>query len=349
MNVALRSRSSARAFSLMEAAVVLAMVGLVAAAALTVFALLSRTMKSTQNESMLNARSHQPLQYLSSELQRAGGNGIPGQAAIVIEDNCAARGELPGCAGTDRVTVFTAPQAPVCRARDLGASADGRSYAVEWPQGGCCLRSEDFSAHVMLLNRRASGEILYRPVFLTGTGTDDDDCEFAAVDLLPPNLRHGGAGDFDGGDVVLVEMRTFYVDPATDELFLHIDNAAPPAPGAPTVIGKRMLIADHVVDLQVAAGLDVDDDGAVDDREWAFFPGQVAPADPRIVAPRMLWLGTVIGLPDSGVRAGNSVTSLLRGSVMSRPGLVLRSASTRVAPTNGLLGPGLSFAAGGAP
>ena len=307
------STPRARAFSLIEASVVVDLVGIVAAAALSSFSTLARAMRDTRNASSMVVRVHMPLAYLSNELQRSGGNGLPPQAAILVEDDCAARGELPACRGTDRIIVFTAPQAPVCQARALNSSSP-RRYAIEWPQGGCCFKTPGFKGHAVL-TRKAGGRTLFRPVFLQD---QDETCSFTATDVVPDALTRGSADEFNGASVILVEMRTFYLDPEAHHLYLHIDNDAPPAPAAPTIVGKRLLVADQIYDLQAAGGVDVDRDGAVEDDEWVHFAGR-----PHAFAPRQLWLGTVVGQLDAGRRGGNTVLSLLRGATLQRPGVVV--------------------------
>lgn len=337
-----------RGFSLIEVAVVLAMVGIIGAAAASVCSLVLNTVRNTKSLASLNSRAQQPLLYMQQEIQRAGGNGMPGAAAIVVENDCAARGELPACNGTDRLNVFTALDGPVCRAEAI----DSTTMRFSWPQGGCCLKPTNnegvpFRGHLMLQRGTSTATPQWRPVY--AEATDGTSCSFAVQDVLPPTLLPTGSTTMVAAnatvDAVLIETRTFYLDPSTHELWLLLDSDAPTAPGEPTVEGNRLLIASRIYDLQVAVALDDNKDGIIASNEWAYRVVSTPPATIKATAPMLVWVTDITGIDD---HRGNSstVASPLRGTTITRAAEHLRAGSLQVAPLNGALGPGFAFPAG---
>ena len=324
-----------RGFSLIEMSVVIVMVGIIGAAATAVCSLVLDAVKDVRQQAALGQRAQQPIMYMMNEVLRAGGNGMPGAAAVVVENDCAARGELPACAGNDRLTVFTATRGPVCRATKTGRDR----YRFEWPQGGCCFRTPDFSGHLMIQKDGHTATPQYRPVH----AVDVDVCEFEVTNVLPDALMPAGANDIDDADAILIETRTFYLEPDTTQLQMLLDTEAPRAPGEPTVVGKRMLVADRIYDFQVAIGLDANNNGSVAADEYAFFAGRAPPGDLRALPPALVWLSVTAGLEK---RRGDSVPAFspLRNSTLNLPGLRLRNASVQVRPLNGELGSGLTVA-----
>lgn len=334
-----------RAFSLIEVAVVLAMVGIIGAAAASVCSLLLNTVKNTKALAALNARAQQPLLYLQQEIQRAGGNGIPGAAAIVVENDCAARGELPNCLGTDRLNVFTALDGPVCRAEPI----DATTMKFSWPQGGCCLKptnaeGQPFRGHLMLQRGTSTTTPQWRPLY--AEASDGTSCSFTIQDVLPPAILPAGSTTMVAPgaavDAVLIEARTFYLDPVTHELWLLLDSDAPVAPGEPTVEGKRLLIASRIYDLQVAVALDDNKDGVVAAAEWAYRVLATPPATIKSTAPLLVWVTDITGIDDH--RGGTTtVASPLRGTTLTRTGEHLRAGSLQVTPLNNLTASGFGL------
>ena len=332
-------------FSLIEMAVVLAMVGIIGAAAASICSLVLKTMKNTRTLAALGVRAQQPMLYLMTEIQRAGGNGMPGASSIVVENDCAARGDLPDCHGNDRLNVYTAIQGPVCKANQV--AGEPNIFVFAWAQGGCCLRAEDFAGHLMLQTLPTAINPMWRPIF--AESHDVDKCQFKIEDLLPHDLLPAGALEMTDGhsvDAVLIEARTFYVD-EIDMMWLLLDHQAPTyGPGQPSVEGKRALIADHVYDFQVALGIDDDKDGFFDADEWAYVGATPPPDGLGKVGPDMIWYTVISGLEaKTGSGTATALRSPLRpigSNAIGGPGTRvagthLRSASLQVAPLNGAL------------
>ncbi|HEY1100115.1 MAG TPA: prepilin-type N-terminal cleavage/methylation domain-containing protein, partial [Myxococcota bacterium] len=331
-------------FSLIEVAVVLAMVGIIGAAAAGVCSLVMTTMKNTRTLATLGVRSQQPLMYLQTEIQRAGGNGVAGSASVVVENNCVARGELPDCNKTDRLNVYTAIQGPVCKAKKIDGTTD--KYSLTWAQGGCCVRTEDFVGHLMFQTLPTAVTPKWRPVYATSDGSDT--CSFTVKDLLPEAVLPPGGktiADADFADAVLIEARTFYLDTTQHRLFMLLDSEAPiDDDGGPAVEGKRMLVSDQVFDFQVAVGVDGNTDGALASNEWVFLGSEARynsavsnpdiPVDYNKKSPALIWLTLVTGLETKTGHGSAAVRSPLLGPTKAIGGassglsqLLLRSTS----------------------
>jgi len=337
-----------RAFTLIEAMVVLVIASIVSVSAMMMMSLVMRTMSSTRAAISVDTLLGQTVQFMSKDIENAGGNGLRVQGALLIDnDSCAARDDIPACNGSDRITVFTAlPDSPVCAVRP-GSRTGALSF--QYVQGGCCFPSRLAPSSVgptpptvhgtVVLENKVGG---FRQVRVTGiTGAV---CEFDVVDLLekdhylndPVASVHAGVAvddyaPFLGGTATLVQMRTFYVDTATHEL--RVKNG----PDA-----DSLLLAARVHDLQVAVGHDLDGDGVVVDSEYAWRNTAVPlPTSfvQRLHAPREVLLSIVQGQPEA--TRPDVVTSPLRplatASVTS-PGEALRVGLVRLVPYNAIFG-----------
>ena len=368
----------ARGFTLMEAALSMVLVGIIALAAIALYGSVTATFTGTRKTAMLNDRSQAAIDYLIHELRSVGGNGIPASAAFFVEDAAAARGEFPDgadlAAGAelrpafpgklDRVTTFTAlqnvPPCPITAIAGPLVGGQGTAQfllpAPRFPAGSCCFTmgvGRPFARTVMLMKDNN-----YRPVLLqNSSGT----CTFQWQDIVPPSMRTvpttGTVADaFEGGQAVLVDFHTLYVDTNTHDLIMHVD--MPPVGGlmnalgaSPTVVGERLRVLDGVYDFQASLGYDLDDTGDVLETgdgqhdEWLFnapaentgtfaCPAGCGPFDPRKL--RLVRIEIAVGLPTRGAAAGNSVASPARAlGALKVPGSALRMVGTRLSPRNG--------------
>lgn len=362
--------AKARGFTLMEAALALAIVGIVAIAAISLYAAVTRTFTTTRKTSILAGRAQNGMDYLVHELRSVGGNGIPASAAIFVEDAAGIRGSIatgfpdgadvtPGATiggKADRLTTFTAlSNTPRCPITDMqGPLTSGRGtahFALSPTQ--CCFTTgstRPFVRTVMLM----FGEN-YRPVLLTNTsGT----CEFQWQDIVPAQMRRvPTTGDlnaaFKGGQAVLVDFRTIYLDPLTHDLVMHLDRTPDPTNqladlngfgASPSTTGERLRLLDNVFDFQISLGYDLNDDGDVTETatgsgdEWLHnIPDErstdLANFDVRLL--RLVRADLVVGLPAEGVGAGSPIRSPARSaSTIAVAREILRPVSTRISPRN---------------
>lgn len=362
-----------RAFTLTEAALAMALVGIVAVAAVGLYASVTRTFTATRKSTMLTDRAQSAIDYMMHDLRSIGGNGVPASAAIFVEDAASARsdpvvgfpdggdsgaileGRVPIPGKADRLTTFTAlKNVPPCPITAItGPVGDGQGTAQfflpdpspRYPPNTCCFTTgvvRPFVRSVILM----SGDYV-RPVLLTNnSGT----CTFGWQDIVPPSMRNPAPaiGDYKDGSAVLVDFRTYYVDPNTHDLMMHLDTTTVGSImngfGAdPTVIGERYRVLDGVYDFQVSLGYDLDASGDVTDNggadEWLYnAPGETVAslgAGYQIELLRLVGVEMVIGIPSAGASAGASVRAPARtGAGVAVPGVALRTVGQRFGPRN---------------
>ncbi len=331
------------AFTMMEAMVTIAISSIISLAAAGTMALVLRTTSATRASVSVANTMGQSIQFLNKDIENLGGNELPGQASLVVEnDTCGARDDMPACDGNDRITTVVAvADTPVCAVRQ-GSRTEALSF--QYVQGGCCFPSVTpgpgtLVRGVVMLTNQAGG---FRPVVIEGvTGAT---CEFTAVDLMPKDTYlndpvltvHNAVSTIDftpfiNGEATMVVMRTYFVDPVSSEL--RVRNA---------LTGTSALVADHIHDLQVAVGYDQDGDGLVGAAEFAWRESALPAATsllPRTNTPREVLLSIVQGLPST--LKPDTVTSPLRppgnGKIITVPGKALRAGLVRLIPYNTIL------------
>src|SRR2546422_11253011 len=99
------ARRARRGFTLMELAVSLACLGIIAFAATMLFTMYIAVIKRAKAESHLLRRSQALLEYVVNETRRVGGQGAPAAASVFVENDCGAARGFPDCDHTDRLTL----------------------------------------------------------------------------------------------------------------------------------------------------------------------------------------------------------------------------------------------------
>lgn len=247
----------ARGFTLIEAAVTLAIMAVVATAAVSSLVALQRLARDTGQQMIVNERLRAGLLYLADETRDAGGIGIQPWAAAIIEDDCGPRDGMPPCRGSDRLTVVQGiPTFPGCSIdEDLGGTVRLERVGAVDGRGGrsCCFRdNRSFVRQVAIVYPNA-----VEPVLVTGTGSGD--CSFGVQRLLPASvLPRALPSSRERGVMVLADIKTFYVDwdsnnDVIGDLKMHIE-----LNGDGDVENERLTILEDVADFQVAAGYRID-------------------------------------------------------------------------------------------
>lgn len=369
-----------RGFTLTEAALAMALVGVISVAAIGLYATVSQTFTATRKAAMLNDRAQAAIDYMMHDLRSIGGNGIPASAAIFVEDGAPLRNDpvtgypdgsdaaaltesrpaLPGLA--DRLTTLTAiknvPPCPITGMTGPITGGEGTAQFLLPPcpgctpvinPGTCCFTMgtvRPFVRTVMLMNGGS-----YRPVLLTN---DSGTCQFRWQDIVPAFMRttpQPPSADYVGGSAVLVDFRTYYLDPQTHELMMHLDTLGDPPDvtarmnnygATPTVALERYRVLDGVYDFQVSLGYDLDASGDVIDSggsdEWLHnMPGELPSSMAGLQAEllRLVRVEIVVGIPMRGARGGAPVFSPARSSTpLVVPGVGLRAAGQRFGPRN---------------
>ena len=197
------------------------------------------------------------VDYFSREIPSAGGYGIPANGAILVENNCAARGPtLPNCTGSDRVTTIRPREHSNCRV----TAKDGSWWKLE-NSAGCCMAGLDLmERQVVLLKGASYGQ---RHVRLA----DEENCRIQIQPgplAMNDNVVDSGSAPYDwtGSSLLRVEMNTYYLNSQNRELMKLAYRDKNPSPNH----AVQLTLADRVFDFQVSLGYDFDPaDGVVED------------------------------------------------------------------------------------
>ncbi len=298
-------RRRPRAFSMIEAAVTLAIMAIVATAAISAFAAFSRLAKHAERDVVLIETLRTGLFFLLSEIRDAGGSGVQPWAAVIVEDNCGPRDGFPDCRGSDRLTLVQGiPSYPGCRVID----DRGGRLQFEEVDAACCFVEDNFARQVALVLPDTM-----QPVLLRGTGAD---CVFTATPIVPAGALARPLGDssahrsggWRGGVAILVDVKTFYVDWT---IALAAPGATPEVTDGPLtmhaelngdgdVVGERLTVLERVADFQSAIGYDVagrpllESSTGVGDSWWPGLPeetGRASDADRAFEPERAVFIG----------------------------------------------------------
>lgn len=354
----------ARGFSLLEVAVASAIAGIVAAAAVSSFAVLNRQLVRLQAETAASDDAKTLVDFLVTDLQAVGGGSVRPWMALWVEDDGTAttRDANFGQATrtSDRVTYAAAAQnARTCTL----VSMDATEVVAEGTGPSCCFRElrvldkagfaepgpTDLNFHAVVVKGGASRQISvndidvtacsmkWKPGPLAGIDNLDGDNLIDAVDAsVAPVADFGDQGAFSA-----VSIHTLYLDEVTHELFSHEERRG--FDGTNVVIDpdEKKRIAANVYDLQVQLGYDGNpadgrlvDDGTAGD-EWLYNnagDGNL-PVGVDLNDLRMTALGVVVG---ANVRDANytTVAQVRGGAPKSFPGVHLRGTMGRAALRN---------------
>lgn len=338
-----------RGFTLMEAMVAMAMAGIISAAAAGAMSLVLRSVSTTRSNMSVATNLNNSLQFISRDVEIAGGQGLPVQSSVIVEsDTCDPMpGGIPACGGFDRVHLFTAlPDPPVCTVR-VGATTNSLSF--QYVQGGCCFPASAKGSAVTGAVMLSRTDGAFRPILASGIAGKA--CEFTPTDLLPNALylndpvpaTHAAvsASDFApfvGGQATLVTMRTYYLERGVDSGQAFSRLRARIGVGTAAV---DELVMDEIWDFQVAIGVDTNGDRVVSPTEWAFQGGPGVATDPfvlRLRPPRLVQVALVQGIKAS-VGTDTATVFLRSGDqTVTAPGRAVRAGMVQLSPINTTLG-----------
>jgi prepilin-type N-terminal cleavage/methylation domain-containing protein len=338
-------------FTLIEVVVALALVGVIAAAGTSIVLQLNRSLRVQAARMRADEEAKQLAEWLVFETRGLGGDALRPWEAIVVHAGddttaCAATGDLPACDGSDRLVVsFVDNTLLPCRL----SGSNGANLTVNQipPPGGgadvCCLDIADNAVVSSAQSPwRGRGALLVdadgglHPLRLHNrTSSGGDGCAINVPGNLPASLD---TSKVPNGTLLGGSQRIYFRAPADDATRGLRKNGLYEFTDADQDsrfdTGEVVLIADNVLDLQVAFGHDRDGDTAVVDRsseddEWhGNHVDDVLPATVDRQMLRMLAVGIVVAVP---LPAGEGSTSAQIFDGPSRTGVdaQLRATVTR--------------------
>lgn len=291
-------------------------------------------------------------EFFRNELMAAGGGSVRGWMGLWVEDNCNARAPLPGCAGSDRVTISSVT-VPLQECPITGQLGGGRVQVAFTSPGICCMQPQAadektyLDKNVMVTLGDYTAQYYVRAVNL----------QFCQADLVP-GQAYGGSNlppapavppyNWTNGTMSMISVETFYWDSAANTLKRFIDKNNDGAPQS----DEDVVVADNIFDLQFALGYDFNlADGNINETangasdEWLYNnPSAVETYGAGyFVAPitrsalQMVMFGVIVGYPDTTLSLTNTPIRSLNGPLRSRAGWILQEESSRLAPRNAFI------------
>ena len=211
--------------------------------------------------------------YFSSQLQAAGGGAVLPYMAIWVENSCGPRGPLPGCGGSDRVTISTSVNNAANPLLQCPITAQPAPNQIQGGAPGSCCFTPAFAPAQLFIT--APGGASYSQVFAATLNPATCIITYIAGqasghDALPNPLNWTGA------TVTPVSVATYYLDPVQHQIFRYSDSTGLGLLNATT---NQELLA-NIFDLQAELGYDLDgtnnlvDLGSPAD-SWLYnFPGE---------------------------------------------------------------------------
>jgi prepilin-type N-terminal cleavage/methylation domain-containing protein len=347
-----------RGFSLIEVAVSIAMVGIVVTVAASVMVHLNRSLRIQSARMVADEEAKLVAEWLVFELRGLGGDALRPWEGVAVHSGadataCAAVDDVPACDDSDRLLVtIVDPTLGSCsltgsnganllaRLADAPPLGDGNGI-LSSPQDACCL---DVLAGAVAgtspwqnINAIAIDSARgVHPVKLQNrTSSGGENCAINVPGGLP-TLPTGVT--FDGGSLISATQRLYFRSPVDDATKGLRRNALYEFSDANFDglfdAGELVLIADNVLDLQVALGHDRDNDGHVVEQsttsdEWqGNASGDVLPGTVSADSLRMIGVGVMVA---TLVPLGEAPTSaqLFDGPLRTVNGAQVRATITR--------------------
>lgn len=247
--------SHSRGFTLIEMLGVLGLLSIVILATVSIYIKAAGQYFEYRNRSGMLTDSALLSDYLTKIVQNSGGGAVRAWMSVHVENDCAARGDLPDCGGSDRLTVVrTFLDSRAC---PIVSQVDPTSITSEITGGTCCLRHQAAmppAQHrpVLLVH----GDHYFRQAYgsvISGGGQchlQFTNGQAGFGDFSKPD------GDWAGGLVSVLEIETLFLDKTTNELRSWTDVNGDGLIDPNFDNGELKILATSVFDFQVALGFD---------------------------------------------------------------------------------------------
>jgi prepilin-type N-terminal cleavage/methylation domain-containing protein len=230
-----------RGFTVLEFAIALAIAGIVVSSAASMAVALSKSMRYEERRAQVDTDARRLVDFLIGNAQATGGGVVRPWMALWLEEDCSARNGLPGCAGSDRLTLL---DVDTNRASCSITALSDTELTVPPPDSTskCCF---DWSGSVvegppnqydntMLLFVRGDRWVMRKAVAKVASTTE---CKITLADVNPldaeettPAVGRGDGereplslADLVGGTAVPVRPRTLFVDHAEHRMMEWFD------------------------------------------------------------------------------------------------------------------------------
>jgi prepilin-type N-terminal cleavage/methylation domain-containing protein len=313
-----------RAFNLIEVAVAMAIAGIIAAASVSVFAIINHQLVTVAASTRASNQARTVVAHLVARAQAVGGGALRPWDALVIEDAPApARGALPATTTTSRLWTAVA----IAGASDCTVTAvDGDDVIVP---ASCCRQNyfsldkgSGFCPPVHAVDALlVAGETRHNRTIVHATlRADAGSCTLHTTPGPMAFADRGAAASLPGATLSLARIRVVAVDESSHDLWELTDRNA----DGVVTLAESVVLAGNVHAFTVRAGWDEDGDGVVPASAWT----RTAPtSDATLPALRAVELGLVLGARVPAGRPENVVH--FDGRTFSVPGQRLEATTSQ--------------------
>jgi Tfp pilus assembly protein PilE len=190
--------------------------------------------------------------FFARQFGQAGGGSVRPWMSTFLENDCAARGAFPDCSGSDRLTLVSA----VVPANECMVSNQLNPTSIEVKPSGVCCLTPTFPTGPYMLTLGSN----YSQIFVTGVDLPTCSLTYqpgqASLNDLPPAIPNWTAGF-----LTPVTVETIFLDGVSNQarVFSDLNN------NGIVDSGELNILADQVLDLQFALGIDLYGNGNITD------------------------------------------------------------------------------------
>lgn len=292
---------SARAFTLMELMVAIALAGIISAATTAAFVGLYRAQKRLEQQAEADQEAKFLLDVILSRAQQAGGDQIRPWDALLVDNACASTTisgvSLPACpGGSDRIHLLrldpVLPQAKLL----TGPPGAVNGSTFRGVGGATCTLSSSYETRTGVLVATTGQMRPAKCATFNGPSCHCTDPGSAA------GFDNSGGANFDGGVFAVGFVETYYVENGILKVLSDKNGDG---------IVEIEELADRIADFQVDFGFDVDGDFVVD----SFSP--VVDATHPKISMRMVRAGLILDVP-APARDVASTAKLIGGAAQTK-------------------------------
>jgi prepilin-type N-terminal cleavage/methylation domain-containing protein len=249
--------------------------------------------------------------FFSREFPNTGGNVIPVDGSIFVENNCSARATFPGCQGSDRVSLFQAIGDLNCPILATAGWSPSAGVIQLDTTGGCCLPGVSLTNyHAMFVKKT-----FFQHMYITATDPAACQVTYTAGPVLPGFDNPYAGNDWSSGAIVPMQVKTYFLDTTTTPPYV-LNRLTYTNGGASSTTSTTEALIDRLFDFQVALGYDFNPaDGNVSDTgdnndEWLY---NALPTESFLALPFTAASPSQLRMVGIGFIAGSPVTNKIRG------------------------------------
>lgn len=217
----------ASGFSLVELMASIAVLSVISATAIAAFSNFAHVQTEIQKKAMVDETAKFSANRLTRDWQTVGGGVLRPWDSIWLEDNCGPRLSLPGCGGSDRLTLVSIRMIPSSELETFPECTILGSTGTNMEVSGtpnCCLTDHHRHTHA-IVSHALNG---YRKaVFINSVNLDSCTLKYSESPQLTGLNDQGSAEDgwdWNGAHLTVVTPKTYFLNPQEQNLYSWTDS-----------------------------------------------------------------------------------------------------------------------------